>query len=305
MFEKAEMLYLYVETPLHAGSGSSVGVVDLPIQRERVTKYPIVQASSIKGKLRAEALDALQRKGDPEATKKLAVVFGPDNSDHAGALSPGDARLLLFPVRCLAGVFAWVVSHNILARFKRDLTAAGKAVSWVIGDPPDNSEALTADDRSVVAGGSVVLEEFAFKATKQDWVKTVAEWLESNAFPQADEYNYFREKVKTSLVILPEDAFRDFTQFSTEVVTRIRIDQTTKTAAGKALWSEEHLPSETVLYVPLYATRARTDNTPNGLKTAEDVLRFVRDLGLDSKRIQLGGDETVGRGIVKLRFGGE
>ena len=57
MFEASAMLYLYVETPLHAGSGSSVGVVDLPIQRERVTGYPVVQASGLKGKLRSEAYE--------------------------------------------------------------------------------------------------------------------------------------------------------------------------------------------------------------------------------------------------------
>lgn len=60
MFEASAMLYLYVETPLHAGSGTSLGIVDLPIQRERVTHYPIVQSSSIKGKLRAEAYDSPQ-----------------------------------------------------------------------------------------------------------------------------------------------------------------------------------------------------------------------------------------------------
>jgi CRISPR-associated protein Cmr4 len=343
MFEKAEMLYLYVETPLHAGSGSNIGVIDLPIQRERVTNYPLVQASSVKGKLRAEAYqwktfvdreNALepaelarlnqdadwQKKSDKErereaekrARKKAAkelgleIVFGPEGDEaehHAGALSPGDARLLLFPVRSLVGVFAWTTSHNILARLKRDLMAAGKTVPWTIGDPPGKGEALTVDDKSVVASGSVVLEEFAFKATKQDWVRTVAEWLASNALPQSDDYKYFREKMQTSLVILPQDAFRDFTQFSTEVVTRIRINQLTKTAAGQALWSEEHLPSDTLLYAPMHASRSRTDKPPNGLKTADDMLKFVRDLKLD--RIQLGGDETVGRGIVKLHFGGD
>jgi CRISPR-associated protein Cmr4 len=343
MFEKSEMLYLYVETPLHAGSGGSVGVVDLPIQRERVTHYPLVQASSIKGKLRAEAYewdefvkekdtlkpqklaqlkqdtawkDKPEKDQESEAEKRarkeaakqkgLEAVFGPEGDEadhHAGALSPGDARLLLFPVRSLVGVFAWTTSRNILERFKRDLEATRKTVQWTLNNLPDNGKAWTVDDRSVVANGKVVLEEFTFEAQKHDDVKIIAEWLATHAFPQTNEYQYFREKVKTNLVILPEDAFRDFTQFATEVVTRIRIDQSKGTVAQGALWSEEHLPSDTLLYAPLHATRPRTDNTPNNLKTADDVLKFVRDLNLD--RIQLGGDETVGRGIVKLRFGGE
>ena len=55
MFEAMRMLFIYVETPLHAGTGRGLGAVDQPIQRERTTGYPIVQASSIKGRLRAEA----------------------------------------------------------------------------------------------------------------------------------------------------------------------------------------------------------------------------------------------------------
>jgi CRISPR-associated protein Cmr4 len=336
MFEKSEMLYLYVETPLHAGSGGSVGVVDLPIQRERVTHYPLVQASGIKGKLRAEAYEwkpfvdrreqikatitkrqdesdeQFRRRSENEARKQAAkqlgleVVFGPEGDEaqeHAGALSPGDARLLLFPVRSLVGVFTWTTSRNVLARFKRDLQAAKKSVSWTLDNLPDNGKAWTVDDKSVVAGGKVVQEEFSFDAQPHTDVRTLARWLADNAFPQSDDYKYFRDKVQTNLVILPEDAFRDFTRFATEVVTRIRIDQSRGTVAEGALWTEEHLPSDTLLYAPLHASRPRTDNTPNNLKSARDVLKFVDGLNLD--RIQLGGDETVGRGIVKLRIGGE
>jgi len=42
MFDKGALLYLYAETPVHAGSGTSLGIVDLPIQRERTTGYPIM-----------------------------------------------------------------------------------------------------------------------------------------------------------------------------------------------------------------------------------------------------------------------
>ena len=55
MFQAKKILFLYVETPLHAGTGRGLGAVDLPIQRDRTTGYPIIQASSVKGALRAEA----------------------------------------------------------------------------------------------------------------------------------------------------------------------------------------------------------------------------------------------------------
>jgi CRISPR-associated protein Cmr4 len=52
MFQQTKTLFLVCETPLHAGSGDSLGIVDLPIQRERHTQFPKIEASSLKGALR-------------------------------------------------------------------------------------------------------------------------------------------------------------------------------------------------------------------------------------------------------------
>lgn len=343
MFEAKALLYLYVETPLHAGSGTSLGVVDLPVQRERVTNYPMVQASGIKGKLRAEAYEwrpfvqkkeALKLKelvqllqdpawqGKPEeqqereaerrarkrAAKELGLelVFGPEAdeaSKHAGAFTPGDARLLLFPVRSLIGVFAWTTSKDALARFYRDAKTVELEINWQPVGPTGETTALVAPGSDVTADDKVVLEEFAFDAKEDQQVKVIAEWLANNALPRDSEYGYWRQKLPKSLVILPENAFRDFTLFSTEIINRIRLERETKTVAEGALWSEEHLPTDTLLYAPLFATKPRVDKSklPQSWQgTAQEVLDFVKKLGLD--RIQLGGDETVGRGMVKLRF---
>ena len=54
LFEKnlTDLCMLYCVTSLHAGAGQSVGAVDLPIQRERHTAWPMVQASGVKGAFR-------------------------------------------------------------------------------------------------------------------------------------------------------------------------------------------------------------------------------------------------------------
>ena len=52
MYKKAIPFFLICETPLHAGSGSDLGVIDLPIQRERHTTFPKIESSSLKGSLR-------------------------------------------------------------------------------------------------------------------------------------------------------------------------------------------------------------------------------------------------------------
>src|SRR6266478_2267704 len=125
MITETKTLYLYVETPLHAGVGSGLSSIDLPIQRERATQYPMIQGSGIKGKLRA-SLEGNRDDLTSEAREMVDIVFGPPStsgtgSDHAGAIVAGDARILLFPVRSLNGVFAYTTSYDVLNRFKRDV----------------------------------------------------------------------------------------------------------------------------------------------------------------------------------------
>ncbi|MEM3553570.1 MAG: type III-B CRISPR module RAMP protein Cmr4 [Candidatus Bathyarchaeia archaeon] len=305
MFEKAAMLFLYCETPVHAGSGGSLSIVDLPIQRERITNLPIIQASSLKGVLRAEVKRILEQRNDQKADEKVQALFGPETQkahEHAGCVSPHDARVLLFPVRSLVGVFAWTTCPLVLERFKREATAVGIQINWQVPELPANStQALVASDTEIVADATVVLEEFVFNAMPSQEAKAIAEWLKENALPQSDEYQQWREWLPKRFVILPDDAFRDFTQMATEVISRIRLDQEKKTVAEGALWTEEHLPSETLLYAPIFVSKPLAPNAGQlNLSSAEDALNLLEQLNLD--RLQIGGDETVGRGIVKVRF---
>jgi CRISPR-associated protein Cmr4 len=311
VFEKAAMLFLYCETPVHAGTGTSLSIVDLPIQRERITGLPIVQASSLKGVLRAE-VERLKGKQIAEA------LFGPETQrahEHAGCVSPHDARLLLFPIRSLVGVFAWATCPFVLERFKREMIAAGFQIGWQVPNPANSQQALVAHDDTIVADGKVVLEEFAFEKQKDDSAEQIANWLRDNAFPQSGEYEDFRKWLPKRFVILPDDAFRDFTQLATEVIARIRLKPETKTVAEGALWTEEHLPSETLLYAPIFVSKplAPKDTVPDEFKennepSAAKVLEFLKGLTTPNTdkpyldRLQIGGDETVGRGIVKVRL---
>jgi CRISPR-associated protein Cmr4 len=304
MFEATRMLFIYVETPLHAGTGRGLGAVDLPIQRERITGYPVVQASTVKGRLRAEA-EAHANAGKDLTIAEVTAIFGPQTgaaSDHAGALSAGDARVLLFPVRSLAGVFAWVTSADVLARFRREASFSGLNLGLPEAfSAPADDEAWVTDETSLVAGQSVVLEEFSFDPKKEQSaaIKKWADWLTSNALPSSSEYKYWREALPLKLCVLQEDAFRDFVLYSTEVQTHVRLNPETKTVKSGALWTSESLPTDTLLYAPLMATQSRASNVNlNGTQVIEKLV------GLKLVRTQLAGDETTGQGIVALRFAG-
>lgn len=318
MFERAGLLFMYTLTPLHPGSGASVAAVDLPIQRERHTRFPMIQASGVKGGLRslAEALDGERKLGDRGA-EDIKVVFGPDTanaSDHGGALALTDARLCLFPVRAASGVFAWVTCPAVIARLARDLelmnqpSEAVKAVSEfreLVPQLPDLSEAkreASTPQRSsvVLQDARIVLEDlcFALKKDGRDKVGELAGWLANYALPSGLEY--WRDKLKEDLVLLRDDDFGHLVETCTEVITRVKLGEAGTVEAGP--WDEEHLPSESLLYTATLATRPKKKNGSSAITDAQGILAFVRDSVVGKAPVtQFGGDESVGRGLVRMR----
>ena len=122
------ILGLHAQTSLHPGSGTALGTVDLPVQRERHTLWPTIPGSALKGVLRDACRDHVKAEHGGDRAKanrenrRLTAAFGPPTesaAEHAGALSVTDARLLAFPVRSLKGVFAWVTCPAVLERLAR------------------------------------------------------------------------------------------------------------------------------------------------------------------------------------------
>jgi|DewCreStandDraft_5_1066085.scaffolds.fasta_scaffold00615_18 CRISPR-associated protein Cmr4 len=304
MFKKSALMFLYTETSLHAGSGTSLGVVDLPIQREKYTDFPVIQASGIKGAVREWFEFEFTDNG---SKRKIELAFGPDKigseeSGFAAAVTFTDARILLFPVRSLKGIFAYCTSPTVLERFRRDAQVARVTLSWTTPTPPDDQTVLGVQTGcDVAADHQVLLEEYTFGFQANADVIKIAEWLSQSAFPNASEYQFWRDKVKKSLLVLPDNAFRDFVKLSTEVQARIKIDNTTRTVDKKTggLFYEEALLPDSLLYSVVLAHDPVKDDRA-ALADADAVLGFLREI--DGKRLQLGGDATIGRGIVSVRF---
>src|SRR5438552_3666676 len=180
------LLGIHALTSLHPGSGTALGAVDLPVQRERHTHWPTIAGSALKGILRDacrekvkqqydDDLDTVQEEQRRNRRRKanedelLATVFGPakisadQNDAYAGALSVTDARLLAFPVRSLKGVFAWVTCPAVLQRLKRDAALVVQEVAGTVPEMKDNQVFLPAADcPCLIDDKHVVLEEFEF-----------------------------------------------------------------------------------------------------------------------------------------------
>ena len=284
------LIFLHAQTSLHSGSGTAFGVVDLPIQRERHTQWPLIPGSSLKGVLR----DACTR-GGLDREKTLAA-FGPETAEadkHAGAVSVTDARILAFPVRSLRGVFAWVTCQAVLERFNRD-AALAKWERLDLPPPPAKGKSLCAAGSPLLVDDKViVLEEFEFEVAGQQ--SGPAEVLSRQVFLPGDSATpaAFRRR----LAVLDDDDFTHFVRHATEVVARIGLDPTTKTVKQGALFYQEFLPSETLMYAIVFASASRRENTSWDAQTMLGHLQQSLP-----EVLQIGGDESTGKGLCAVRL---
>lgn len=316
MFLKFQPFFLIAETPIHPGSGGSLSIVDLPIQRERHTNFPKIEPSGLKGCIR-EVFESskgrkIKIKEDKDAKindKNISLVFGPDSQgdeeSHAGAIGFTDARILLFPVKSLKGIFAWITCPQVIERFKKDMEIAEIPLPDYFGKI-DSGKIASKD--IVIQDDLIVLEEFTFKVKDDSNVKDVAKWLARYIFPN-NSYNYWRKKLENDLVILSDDEFRDFVTNSTEVITRTKINNDTGTVQEGGLWTEEYLPQDSILYSIAMASGLRVkDNkdkdcfseAKDSKEEAELVLEYFRN-GV-GKVIQIGGNQTIGKGLTRIEF---
>ena len=296
MFEKKAITFLYAVSPVHMGAGTATGIIDNPIQRERHTNHPCFAGSGIKGAVR-HGFEAIG--GDPKLIDRL---FGPESggSDlHAGAISFGDAHLVALPVRCLKNGYVYATCPQALARAQRLLKMADADVNWTIS-PVGDGDCIVANPKLMSGDGDneLHLEAFQYTATDNESqvVKAIASDLAAKGLPDKDEYSFFRDKLKTDLVVLSDTDFAYFAEYATLVEPHVRIDDKTGTAADGGLFYTENLPPESLLIAPLLASQTRTGKRDD-FEDAAGVLAKIKNV-IDGKLLQIGGDATTGRGLV-------
>lgn len=298
MFEKHSAVFFYAVAPVHMGAGQAIGVIDNPIQRERHTGYPCFAGSGIKGAVR-HGFESLG--GNRE---HLTRLFGPEAGSselHAGAVSFGDAQTVCLPVRSLRGGYVYATCPQALSRTQRLLGLLGKATGWPEVPALAEGECLLTN-AALLSGDRLHLEAFEYTAKERESaaVKTIAEWLAMHALPQGEGYAYFAGKLKTDLVVLSDTDFAYFSQNAMLVEPHVRINDDTGTADDGGLFYTENLPPESLLIAPLMASQARTGKD-EGKLDAVSVMSQMKTV-LDGRLLQLGGDATVGRGLVVTTF---
>ena len=303
MFQNKAVMFLYAVSPVHMGAGSATGIIDNPIQRERHTHHPCFAGSGIKGAVRHgfEAID-----GDHPGL--IELLFGPEARSrelHAGAVSFGDAQLVAFPVRCLKNGYVYATCPQALARTQRLLGLVDAGGGWEIPAVPEGRCAVE-NPALLSPGKKLHLEAFEYEADGTDAEKlgALAKDLADRALPREDGYEFFRNKLKTDLVVLSDTDFAYFVDHATLVEPHVRIDDRTGTADDGGLFYTENLPPESLMIAPLFASGTRAGKQNGDEMKAAEVMLKIRT-AIDGKTLQIGGDATTGRGLIVARIVGE
>lgn len=257
--------------PIHIGAGGyRLGRVDMTIAREPGTDLPKIPGTSLAGATRSYAA---MRYGKPEAagqhknlTKEQKVgcpiiyTFGTatdtsspgtpsEGPTQAGTVSIGDARILFFPVRSMAGPL-WVSTKEILEE-------AWGANSLTL--PKNNEQKEVEPD----------CERIVTTLAKQDTPLNLG-WLLFQAISglvinppervgQSSEWN----TVKGRITLVTAKVFSQIVNSNLEVRTSVSIDPKTGAAESGALFTYEAIPRTTWLWSDVIEDNYRKNNTTN------------------------------------------
>lgn len=255
-----DLVYLYLLSPLHTGGTTQEGNL-LGIARESHTALPYIPSSSIRGRLRASINDDKQRQYQ---------LFGNEISAGSnleqGLIWIGDGSILWIPVPSLSHGVVWVSSPLLLQRWAR----------------LHGVEAEIPADYSTNLGNQkpVYLKDAILKPTE------LKDWNTWKIFvPQTEQASGIK-----SVMVLPDKHCATLIQMTLWRQVKVKLDEH-KTVDGGFRY-EEAIPPDTLMYFP-WGVTAQANGKGDGAK------QDFRDLLASHELLQIGGQESLGRGFVQ------
>jgi CRISPR-associated protein Cmr4 len=248
----------------------------------------VIWGQSLKGALRQAATDAWGTK-----TGQVTAVFGSSIEDQGqerdttpGTLSVGDAQLVAMPVPTLHGTFAWISTGIALGRLARKYSVLKRAARPV-PEVADDAGCAAGDGwtkaASEVLGPCLVQLGESADGDLVEWAGLLAD----DAIGQDCGFAPFAKKLRTDLIVVGSDVAPVLLAECTEQAVRVQLASGSKTVQNGPFYSE-YLPAETILASAL---------TLRGTGDTEANRAAIRDL-LDKRLLRIGGDETLGKGLM-------
>lgn len=313
---------LLTRSQLHLGTGEAIGAIDRPVSRQVVTRHPNLPSSALKRALKDAMAAGVQHAGTTALTADehramfgaamhaVAATSAPDSAapspDGAGGmLAPQEGQLLLLPVACLAGGGAWVTSPAVWQRLRRSAALAGVQAPPLPMAPATSSACCGAGSplRTHVPGTDptacwVVLGSAALACQAQPdgehtawhaWTRWVAETAFGNA---SDDWG---SMVMQRLVIVSDTVLDGL--LLQGLVDRAR----NSVGTTVNLWREEAVPEDTVFHLLVGATPLAAHHR-SFASPAAALERLNGWLGAGGAMLQLGGNASLGQGMVQWRL---
>ncbi|MGC8910356.1 MAG: type III-B CRISPR module RAMP protein Cmr4 [Fervidicoccaceae archaeon] len=293
--EKALLLLIRAITPLHVGVGEGEHV-DLSVQRDEFG-FPIIWGTSLKGAIKSQ-FNRIYGKDE----KLIKELFGDD--ENPSKLRVLDARLFLIPARTYKEVWTYVTSKQVIERlepyaelagFKLDTGVESKGSSTVgnagAHEPIEKVDVIVNKDYLLEDGKITLNEIFDLTAksnpTEFNMINTLINKISSIKNEKIEKLIKRIEERGICLVTDEESKSRAIINKSIVIQYRIRLKGDEKVVKEGGLWSEELLPSETLMLSALVVNESDLSKLKN-LVEKNPFYLFI------------GGKESVGRGLAEI-----
>lgn len=315
-----ELIFYKLETSMHMGCGDELGIVDMPIAREKVTGFPKMEASGIKGSFNEQFPEEITIEKKVIGSLDIKTkIFGAE--DTSGNLIFSDGRILLFPMKSAKGTFVWVTCPYVLNRFMNDCEIRGIEVGNINKTFEDDSQkirvreikvdpkkqknisweqlknAVTQENCSALLEDNyIIIEEYNYKVENVSYDGSILKFIINKLKDANGQKAYINQKFETDICIIPDEDFKDFVEMYTEINTRNKIN---KNGISENLFTEEYLPVETVMYGYIGEIQ-KSIKTKNQIEESFEI--FMQEINRE-QYIQFGGNKTLGKGITKIILG--
>lgn len=294
---KNHVYMLKTISSLHCGVGSGKGDIDLPVAKSPVTGLPIVPGTSLKGVMKSWFQNQSSVRDSENHT--ITALFGPKDSEHASAISIGDASLVCLPVRSFFGGFAWLTSPLALGLYRQALERVGTSGLPALPklENPLHYHAMVTPNSALKGAGlnnQILLEELDLIEQEDPehlalaWAKQIG----SQFFSQEDDLNLFIQR----FVVANDDVLNFLCETALPVDPHIAINSDTGIVRSGALWYEENVPPESIFYGSLSVDRGYD----KAQKDADTLSAFLAEHMPSA--LQVGGKATTGKGLVSFSF---
>ncbi len=252
-------------TNMHVGDGqANYNIIDNEVQRDALTEFPVIYASSLKGAMLHYA------KSKNIASDLIKYVFG--ESESAGQYRFFDGRLLSIPVRSKQKPFYMATCPMII----NDLLELASLLQVKFPAAKDLQKLANFDFQKDNPGKTQIMYCY------QDEGDSRIEGMPATFYDfKFDAQSKLENIMGPDLVLFSNDVFKEYVK-ELPVIARNKLEN----GVSKNLWYEEIIPRESRFYFGLY----------QGSKFQAEFDRLLTE----ANYIQIGANATVGYGYTKI-----